>query len=49
MLHFDLWMDDMDCDAHLYEVTNTTDGQWNDIGNYDVYISVPASSHSRCI
>ena len=42
MLHFDLWMDDMDCDAHLYaRVTNTTDGQWNDIGNYDVYIPGP--------
>ena len=35
-------MDDMDCDAHLYaRVTNTTDEQWNDIGNYDMYIPGP--------
>ena len=41
MLHFEMWMGDMDCDAHLYaRVVNTTDGQWDEMGGYDVYIGV---------
>ena len=28
-------------DSLYARVTNTTDGQWNDIGNYDVYIPGP--------
>ncbi|MDP7256906.1 MAG: thrombospondin type 3 repeat-containing protein [Candidatus Thalassarchaeaceae archaeon] len=42
MLEFDLWMDDMDCEAHIYaRVVNTTDGQWDEIGNYDIYLDGP--------
>ena len=42
-------MGEFDCDAHLYaRVVNTTDGQWDEMGGYHVYIPGPASNRSLC-
>ena len=42
MIHFSIWMGEFDCDAHLYaRVVNTTDGQWDEMGGYNVYIPGP--------
>ena len=41
-VHFDIWMEDMECNARVHvSVVNRTDGQWSGMGSYDIHLEGP--------